>query len=135
MAASKYDFSIEQGSSFRMAMVFKNEDGSLMNINGWCARLMWKTNTNITQIFTTDNLDHNVYKFTLDDANSKMTLLIPAHTTNNFSFSSAKYDLELQSPDTLYDPEGGKYTVRVVFGVVTIVKRFSKSDSLLDCQS
>lgn len=135
MAASKYDFSIEQGSSFRMSMVFKNEDGSLMNLAGWCARLTWKTNTNITHIFSTNNLDNSIYKFTLDEPNSKMTLLIPAQTTNSFNFTSAKYDLELQSPDLLYSPEGGRYTVRIVFGVVTIIKRFSKTEDLLDCDT
>jgi hypothetical protein len=135
MAASKYDFSIEQGSSFKMAMIFKKDDGSLMDITGWCARLTWKTNTNITQVFNSSNVDHAIYKFELDESASKMTLYIPANTTNNFDFSSAKYDLELQSPDLLYSPEGGNYTIRVIYGVINIVKRFSKFDTVLDCNS
>jgi hypothetical protein len=133
MAASKYDFTIDQGSSFKMAMTFKKDDGSLLDITGWCARLTWRTNTNVTQVFTSNNLDHSVYKFVLDEASSRMTLFIPANTTNNFLFSSAKYDLELQSPDLLYSPEGGNYTIRALFGVINIVKRFSKSDNVLDC--
>lgn len=131
MAASKYDFSIEQGSSFKMSMIFKNNDGSLMSLSGWSARLIWKTNTNKVNIFTTDNLDYSVYKFTLDVSSSSMVLSIPADTTSSFNFSSAKYDLELTSPDQLYVPEGGNYTFRALYGVVSIVKRFSKLDCIL----
>lgn len=131
MAATKYDFSIEQGSSFKMSMIFKNNDGSLMDLTGWSAKLIWKTNTNKINIFSTDNIDHSVYKFTLDAPSSSMVLSIPANTTNAFNFSSAKYDLELTSPDTLYSPEGGNYTFRAIYGIVTIVKRFSKLDCVL----
>jgi hypothetical protein len=130
MAASKYDFAIEQGSSFKISMVFKNSDGSLMDLSGWTARLMWKTNTNKTYIFTTTNLDYSVYKFFLDEESSNMVLLIPADTTETFNFSSAKYDLELQSPDNLYSPEGGNYNFRALYGVININKRFSKLDCI-----
>lgn len=135
MAASKYDFSIEQGTSFKMTFTFKNDDGTLMNINGWCARMTWKTNTSTTYVFNTNNIDYDVYKFILDEANSKMSLLIPANVTNNFNFATAKYDLELQSPDMLYAPSGGNYTLRILFGVITIIKRYSKTDTMLDCAS
>jgi hypothetical protein len=130
MAASKYDFVIEQGSSFKISMVFKNSDGSLMDLSGWTAKLMWKTNTNKTYIFTTTNIDYSVYKFILDEENSNMVLLIPAETTESFNFSSAKYDLELQSPESLYSPEGGNYNFRALYGVINISKRFSKLDCI-----
>jgi hypothetical protein len=132
MPAAEYDFPIEQGSSFKLALVYKDDSGSPINISGWCARLIWKTNTNITQVFTTENIDYSVYKFTLDGANGKLTLLFPANTTNDFAFTNAKYDLELQSDDNFY-AEGGKYVIRILYGTVTILKRKSKTDTLLDC--
>jgi len=107
MAASKYDFVIEQGSSFKLTLVYKNENGEVVDLTNWCARLTWKTNTNITQVFTTDNLDYSVYKFTIEPEIGKLTLLIPASTTNGFTFNTAKYDLELQSDYDLYTG-GGK---------------------------
>ena len=61
MAASKYDFTIEQGSSFKISLIYKDNGGNPVNLTGWCARLIWKTNTNITQTFSSDNIDHNVY--------------------------------------------------------------------------
>lgn len=132
MPAAEYNFSIEQGSSFKLALVYKDDSGSPINITGWCARLIWKTNANVTQVFTTENIDYSVYKFTIDGSNGKLTLLFPANTTNSFAFTNAKYDLELQSDDDFYS-EGGKYVIRILYGTVTILKRKSKTDTLLDC--
>lgn len=132
MAASKYDFTIEQGTSFKISLIYKDSGGNPVNLTGWCARLIWKTNTNITQTFSSDNIDYNVYKFTIDDLEGKLTLMIPSSTTNSFGFNTAKYDLELQSPDDLY-AGGGKYTTRLLFGTVNILKRFSQSQQPLNC--
>lgn len=132
MPAAEYNFSIEQGSSFKLAMVYKDDTGNPIDLTGWCARLIWKTNTNITQSFSSENLDNSVYKFTLAGSDGKLTLLFPAITTNNFDFTNAKYDLELQSNNAFYE-NGGKYTIRILYGTVTVLKRKSKSDTLLDC--
>lgn len=132
MAASKYDFTIEQGTSFKISLIYKDNAGNPINLTGWCARLVWKTNTNTTQTFSSDNIDYNVYKFTIDDIEGKLTLMMPSSTTNSFNFNTAKYDLELQSPDDLY-AGGGKYTTRLLFGTVNILKRFSQSQQPLNC--
>lgn len=134
MAASKYDFSIEQGSSFKLSLVYKDDNGNPVDLTNWCARLTWKTNTNVTQTFSSENIDYSVYKFIIEPLLGKLTLLIPASTTNSFSFNTAKYDLELQSDDDLYSG-GGKYIIRLLYGNVNIVKRFSQSDSLLECNT
>lgn len=132
MAASKYDFSIEQGTSFKLSLIYKDSERNPVNLTNWCARLVWKTNTNTTQVFSSDNTDHSVYKFDIDDLNGKLTLMFPAGTTNGFNFTTAKYDLELKSPDDLYDG-GGKYTTRILFGTINIVKRFSQNNTNLEC--
>lgn len=134
MAASKYDFTIEQGSSFKLSLIYKDQNGSIINLTGWCARLTWKNSAGVTQVFHSDNTDLSIYKFTIDEANGKLTLLIPAVTTNNFNFSTAKYDLELQSPDDLYNG-GGKYTVRILYGTVSIMRRNSQSKTALECST
>lgn len=132
MAASKYDFSIEQGTSFKLSLIYKDTDRNPINLTGWCARIIWKTNTNITQVFSSENSDYSVYKFIVDEPNGKLTLLLPSTTTNNFNFNTAKYDLELKSPDDLYTG-GGKYTTRILFGTVSIVKRFSQASTNIEC--
>lgn len=132
MAASKYDFSIEQGTSFKLSLIYKDTDRNPINLTGWCARIVWKTNTNVTQVFSSENSDYSVYKFIVDEPNGKLTLLLPSTTTNSFNFNTAKYDLELKSPDDLY-AGGGKYTTRILFGTVSIVKRFSQASTNIEC--
>lgn len=134
MSAAKYDFSIEQGTSFRLAFIYKDSNGNPIDLTGWCGRLIWKTNQNETQTFSTTNLDYSSYKFTIDEPNGKLILLFPAFTTNNFTFNDAKYDVELQSPDDHY-PTGGKFTVRILYGTIKIIKRNSQSTVELDCQN
>ena len=134
MSAAQYDFSIEQGSSFRLSLVYKDSNDVAIDITNWCARLIWKTNSNLTQTYSSGNLDVSNYKFTIDGPNGKLLLEFPATTTNGFDFTSAKYDLELQSDNDFYSG-GGKYTIKLLFGNASIVKRYSKSTTVLGCQS
>ena len=55
MAASRYDFAIEQGSTFRLSLVYKDSSKTPVDITNWCARLTWKNNKNQTYYFDTNN--------------------------------------------------------------------------------
>jgi len=134
MPAAKYNFIIEQGTSFKLSLIYKNAEHNIVDITNWCARLVMNPKYNgPDKIYTTTNLDHSIYKFYIDGPNGKIVLLIPASTTNGFTFNEAKYELELQSPDDFY-ADGGKYTTRVLEGVITIKKRNSEYSETLDCQ-
>ncbi len=132
MAAAKHDFSIEQGSSFNLSIVQKDDNNNIVDMTGYCARLIWKTNEGATQTFLTTNANYSQYKFSIDGPNGRISLQIPASVTNGYDFKSAKYDLELQSPVNHYS-EGGKYTTRILYGTITIAARNIKSTSALDC--
>lgn len=132
MAAKQYDFSIEQGSSFRLSLTYKDKNKNIIDLSGYCARLILKVGGSEYKTFSSLNADYSEYKFTIDGPQGTITLLLPANTTNNYSFTSAKYDLELQSPQDLYNG-GGKQTIRVLYGTISIIKRFSQSTTLLDC--
>lgn len=132
MPATQYDFNIEQGSSFKISLVYKDKDKNIIDLTDWCARLTMKTSNNSVLVFDTTNVDYSVYKFSIDGPNGKIILLIPAETTNNWTFKKARYDLELQSPDEIYSG-GGKYTTRLIYGNINIVKRFSLSPSDMSC--
>jgi hypothetical protein len=132
MPASKYDFSIEQGTSFKLSLIYKDSNNNPINITNWCARLIWKTEDEVTQVFSTTNMDYNIYKFQIIGMDGKLLLQLPAHTTNGFVFNKAKYDLELESPEDMYTG-GGKEIIRLIFGTVKITHRFSEDNSLLDC--
>ena len=132
MPASKYDFTIEQGTSFKLSLVYKDSNGNPMDLTNWCARLIWTTTDNVTQTFVTTNTDYSIYKFTVEPANGRVVLMIPPETTNNFVFLKAKYDLELQSDEDFYSGSG-KDIIRLLYGTITISQRYSDSDELLEC--
>jgi hypothetical protein len=134
MPASKYDFSIEQGTSFKLALTYKDSNNSPINITNWCSRLIWTTDDDSTQVFSTTNTDLSIYKFSIDGVTGKLLLQIPASTTNNFTFTKAKYDLELESPNEMY-AGGGNEIIRLIFGTIKITHRFSDDNTLLDCQT
>ena len=134
MPASKYDFSIEQGTSFKLSLIYKDSDNSPINITNWCARLVWTTEENSTQVFSTTNNDYSIYKFTVIGQEGRLLLQVPANTTNLFTFNKAKYDLELETPDEMYSG-GGKEIIRLIYGTIKISHRFSDNNTLLDCQS
>jgi hypothetical protein len=131
MAAAKYDFDIEQGSSFTISFTYKDSTNTVVNISNWCARIIMTTSDNQTITYSSGTTSSS-YKMSLDGPTGKITLLLPAITTNNFTFKTAKYDLELESDDVLYSG-GGNYTNRILYGVITIVKRISNNSTILDC--
>lgn len=134
MPAAKYDFGIEQGSSFKLSLIYKDSDENIKDLTGWCARLVWTTNEGVVQVFSTTNIDYSLYRFDLIGNEGKLLLRLPASLTNMFIFDTAKYDLELESPYELY-AGGGKEIIRVLYGTVKISQRYSEEDTLLDCQT
>ena len=132
MAANKYDFPIEQGSSFRLSLVYKDQNGNPIDLTNYCARLTWTTNTGSTQIFTTENIDLSQYSFTIDGPQGSILLLVPASVTNSYDFLSAQYDFEIQSDQNLYTG-GGKQVTRLLYGKIELIKRYSQTNTLLQC--
>lgn len=141
MSAAEYNFNIEQGSSFKLSLIYKNSEENIIDITNWCARLVMTTkyknvaqrSLSVTKIYSTTNIDYTLYKFYIDGPNGKIVFLLPSDVTNNFDFDTANYDLEIQSPSEFYG-DGGNYTIRLLYGVITVNKRKSQSDTALDCQ-
>lgn len=132
MAAGRYDFAIEQGSTFRLSLVYKDSGKNIIDLTGWCARLTWKNNKGSTYQFLTTNTDFSEYKFTIDGPNGTISLIIPAAVTNQYLFNSAKYDLELLSSDPI-SFQTGDYVTRILFGDIKIVSRYTKSNNEMSC--
>jgi hypothetical protein len=136
MSAKKYDFSIEQGTSFKLSFIYKDANNNPIDLTNWCARIIWVTSENVTKSFIS-NTNNSEYRFSIDGTNGKLTLLLPSSTTNDFSFSTAKYDLELVSDDDLYALDGGvgggKYSIRLLYGTISLIKRNSQSSTNLEC--
>ena len=132
MAATQYNFSIEQGSSFTISLIYKDSSGSPIDLTGWCARLVMVTDNNETMTFVTTNSVVGSYSFTLGGALGTIVLQIPASVTNTYDFDAGKYDLELESINNLYSG-GGHEIIRLLYGDISIIKRYSENTILLDC--
>lgn len=133
MPASKYDFPIEQGSSFKLSLVYKNNSQIPIDLTDWCARLIWTTDEGSVQVFSSTNIDYSIYKFEIFGSEGKLLLQIPATTTNLFTFATAKYDLEIESPNEMYTG-GGNEIIRLLYGTIRIATRYSEQNNILDCQ-
>ena len=133
MSAGQYDFSIEQGSSFKLSLIYKNNSQVPIDLTGWCARLIWTTDEGSVQTFSTTNIDYSVYKFEIFGSEGKLLLQIPASTTNLFTFATAKYDLEIESPNEMY-AGGGNEIIRLLYGTIKMAIRYSEQNNILDCQ-
>lgn len=131
MAAAEHNFNIDQGSSHAISFIYKDSTGSVVDISNWCARMILSTSDNQTITYSSGNENSN-YKMSIDGVNGRISLLLPAITTNNFTFKTAKYDLELESDDPLYS-SGGNYTNRILFGTITILKRNSHNSTAMEC--
>lgn len=132
MAATQYDFSIEQGSSFTISLIYKDSSGSPIDLTGWCARLVIATDNNETITFVTTNSVVGSYSFTLGGVLGTIVLQIPASVTNTYDFNAGRYDLELESINNLYSG-GGHEIIRLLYGDISLIKRYSENTILLDC--
>ncbi len=119
MAAAQYDFPIESGSATEV--VFKYLDATLNNINisNYVVFLRWKTDTG--QIYSFSNCEKSL-NYSLTTHNGYVLLKIPAKTTQNYNFTTAVYDLELQHPNEQY-PGSGYTLERIVYGTITVVPK------------
>lgn len=120
MAATIYDFTIEQGSDFKIVFQHVDEAGNNIDLTNWCVILQWKTNTDDVYLFS-NRSNSNDYSLTTDSS-GKITLQIPARITVAYEFDSAVYDLDLQETTEQYFNSGLK-TYRLVTGGISILKR------------
>lgn len=119
MAAALFDFSIESGSASEI--VFKYLDPSLNNINISNYAVFFRFKTNTGEIYSFSNCEKNT-NYSLTTHNGYVLLKIPAKTTQNYTFVTAAYDLELQHPNEQYSGSG--YTLeRIAYGTITIVPK------------
>ena len=104
MAAGIYNFTIEQGATFQRIFKYKNEDGtpkSLTSVDD--IRMQIRETINSTSPIVTYDIDTNFTRSIPagESVQNQFTLVIPADTTKDFTFSTAVYDIELQEGSTV----------------------------------
>jgi len=129
MPAGSYDFVIEQGTSFGLTIQYADSGNVPIDLAAFnCARMQWDTNTGESYQFTTNNTNYSLYYFTLESPLSSgiISFKLPASITAGYNFTSANYDLELETVADFYPSGGGPQVIRLLQGVVSILPEITK---------
>lgn len=127
MPAGSYDMVIEQGVSYGLNIVYADSENTPIDLDAFsCARMQWVTDTGETLSFTTSNDNHTLYYFEFETpASGLISFKLPASITGGYNFTTANYDLELESVAEFY-PSGGPQVIRLLEGTVTVLPEITK---------
>jgi len=123
MAAGKYTFFIEQGATTDFELVWKDNNGNPIDLASYNARMQIRTDYGGDLICSlSSSLDADGTGLNLSGSNGTTPLasgsigiFISAASSSAFTFSEAKYDLELEHTST-------RYVTRLIEGKVKLSK-------------
>lgn len=128
MAAGSYDIEIEQGVSYSLSIKYADSGNVPIDLAAFnCARMQWITDTNRNYSFITSNTNSGLYLFEFGNPSSSgiINLKIPASITAGYDFTTANYDLELESIADFY-AGGGPQVIRLLQGTVSIIPEITR---------
>ena len=112
MAAGKYTFAIEQGTTVQFEIQYKDSANNPINLSGYTARMQirpdYADNTTTTIVNLTTVLDADGTGLSMSGSNKttpiqsgSIGIYISAASSSAFNFNEAKYDLEIVSGNTV----------------------------------
>jgi hypothetical protein len=112
MAAGRYSFVVEQGSTFNIELQYKDSNGNPIDLTGYSGKMQIRSNyadnnpTTYVTLSSSLNPDGTGLNFsgsagTNPPTSGTIGVIISAATSSNLTFSAAKYDLELTSGTTV----------------------------------
>ena len=126
MAAGKYSFTIEQGATTNFQVVYKDANGTPINLSGYQARMQIRETKAATTVICSlsssrdadgTGLNLNGSSGTLPLASGSIGIYISAASSSNFNFDTGVYDLELVS---------GSFVTRLMQGVIKLDKEVTR---------
>lgn len=126
MAAGKYSFSIEQGATTSFQVVYKDANGTPVNLGGYHARMQIRetiaSSTVICRLSSSRDADGTGLNLsgsvgTLPVASGSIGVYISAASSSGFTFDTAVYDLELVS---------GSEVTRLLQGTIKLDKEVTR---------
>jgi hypothetical protein len=109
MALSTYDIATEQGSNYGSVVTYEDDNGNLVNLTGYTARMQVRTYAGAAvpalSLATSSGI-------TMGGVAGTVTISIPATTLSAVRAGSYVYDLEIQSPSAVVTKLlSGKFTI------------------------
>ena len=130
MAAGKYNFAIEQGSTVDFTINYKDINSNPIDLTEYGARMQLRpavtSTTVIASLSSSLNPDGSGLNMTPKDPDTLLVLpkssgsiqvIISAESSSNFAFSSAQYDLEIHS---------GSFVEKIIRGTVSLRKEVTR---------
>ena len=122
MAAGKYSFIIEQGSTYQSELVYKDSAGEPIDLTDYSAKMQIRPNPGSTTLYLTlsssigpdgSGLNLNGLNGTTPKTSGSIGIIISAYSSSLLTFDQAVYDLELYS---------GSFVTRIIEGRVQLSK-------------
>lgn len=108
MLAGQYNLTVEQGSTFNLTLVYKDQRGYVIDLTGYTARMQMRAtvgaSTTVLDLTTANG------RIAIEGAAGKITLSIAAADTAGLS-GSGVYDLELVNGLIVQRVLEGSYTI------------------------
>ena len=128
MAAGKYSFTIEQGSTVNFEIQYKDSTGTPVDLTGFNGKMMIRSNyadnTPTTYAILSSSLasDGTGLNFSGSNGTTPLTsgsigIIISAASSSAFTFDTARYDLEIYSGNT---------ATRLLEGMIKIDKEVTR---------
>lgn len=130
MAAGKYSFTIEQGSTLSFELQYKDASGNPIDLSGYSGRMQVRPTVDSTTIYLTlssslnsdgTGLNFSGSSGTTTPTSGSIGVYIAACTSSLLDFDTAVYDLELYSGSA-----NCPYTVRLIEGQVKLSKEVTR---------
>lgn len=129
MSAGRYSFTIEQGTTFQLELIYKDSNQTPINLTGYSGRMQIRPTVDSNTVYLTLSSSLNADGTGLNFSGSSGTnppssgsigVYIASCTSSLLNFTNAYYDLEI------YSGSNCPYTVRLIEGQVQLSKEVTR---------
>lgn len=124
MSAGEADLICDQGATFSVVITYKNSSGSAINLSGYGARMDIRYGQTTDADILLALGASNGFISVSDATNGKITINIPASTTDNFNPQTYYYDLEIFNTNV-----SPTFVDRVIMGKFDVTPQVTSSAS------
>jgi hypothetical protein len=129
MSAGRYSFTIEQGATFQLELIYKDSNQTPVDLTGYSGRMQIRPTVDSNTIYLTLSSSLNADGTGLNFSGSSganppssgsIGIYIASCTSSLLNFTNAYYDLEI------YSGSNCPYTVRLIEGQVQLSKEVTR---------